>query len=97
MRVRVRGMGSLRDRLAKLGSLSGNALDLELPDGATLADLLRHLDIAAGQVHLVMVNGSQERDSCRKLQPDDEVTLFPPVAGGAILARPQCRRSGRPQ
>jgi molybdopterin converting factor small subunit len=33
-------------------------------------------------VHLVMVNGEMEHDRTRRLAENDELTLFPPVAGG---------------
>ena len=43
---------------------------------------LEKLELPAGRVHLVMVNGEMEHDRGRALSEGDEVTLFPPVAGG---------------
>lgn len=79
MRIRVKLMGALRNRLP---TASRGAGEVELPAAGTVAALLEHLGIAAGHVHLVMVNGEQTADRQRPLADGDEVTLFPPVAGG---------------
>jgi molybdopterin converting factor small subunit len=80
MQVRLRLMGVLRSRLP--AGAKGGATELELEPGATVAEALARLGIVGGQVHLVMVNGEQEPDRQRPLQPGDELVAFPPVAGG---------------
>ena len=54
---------------------------LDLPDGATLAGLLDHLDISA-RVQLISVNDQPEPDRDRVLRDGDEVRIFPFVVGG---------------
>ena len=60
---------------------AGAALPLSLHDGATVGDVLRHLGIPEGAVHLIFVNGfAQSLDS--SLKEGDRVALFAPVGGG---------------
>ncbi|MGD8627409.1 MAG: MoaD/ThiS family protein [Anaerolineae bacterium] len=54
---------------------------VELPEGATVAILLRELGID-GRVGLVTINGEPEPDRRRVLHADDEVYIFPFVVGG---------------
>ncbi|HXG11226.1 MAG TPA: MoaD/ThiS family protein [Gemmataceae bacterium] len=79
MQIRVKLMGSLRSKLPP--EAKGTAL-LDLEPGAVVAAALEKLGISGGQVHLVMVNGSMEPDRQRPLTDGDELTVFPPVAGG---------------
>ena len=60
---------------------SGTPFDVELPAGATLAALLSHLGLPAGEVRMVFVNG-RARPMDWVLNPDDDVGIFPPVGGG---------------
>jgi molybdopterin converting factor small subunit len=76
MQVRVKLMGTLRAKLP------GGAGALEVEPGTALADLLGRLGLSGGQVHLVLVNGAMEADRQRALAEGDELTVFPPVAGG---------------
>jgi sulfur carrier protein ThiS len=80
MLIRIKLMASFKAKLP-VGAKEG-AAELELPPGATVADVLARLDIPARHVHLVMVNGSQEPDRQRVLVEGDELVIFPPVAGG---------------
>ena len=77
MRVNVKLMAVLRSKLPPGGTAA-----LELEAGATVASLLERLGIGSGHVHLVMVNGAMEPDRQRLLADGDELTVFPPVAGG---------------
>jgi sulfur carrier protein ThiS len=54
---------------------------VDLPQGATVAALLRELGID-GRVGLVSVNGEPEPDRQRVLRQGDEVHIFPFVVGG---------------
>jgi molybdopterin converting factor small subunit len=80
MRVRVRLMGVLRGKLPQ--GTAGGVAEVELESGGSIAAALEKLDIATGGVHLVMVNGQMETDMRRSLAEGDEVSVFPPVAGG---------------
>jgi molybdopterin converting factor small subunit len=86
MRIRIKVMGALRSKLPS-GS-KGNTAQLDLETGATVATALERLGLSTSQVHLVMVNGEMDHDKNRKLNERDEVTLFPPVAGGTQLIKP---------
>ena len=78
MRIGVRLFAGLRE-------LAGTrAMDVELPEGATVADVWPALDLGAEPPGvLIAVNKAYvERD--RVLVPGDEVALIPPVSGGAF-------------
>ena len=79
MRVRVKLYASLRRFAGDVPP--GDFIEVELPEGATLTDLIQHLQIPAEEAKLTFVNGrSQPLDW--QLQPNDEVGIFPPIGGG---------------
>jgi len=78
-RVNVRAYATLRKYLPDVSL--GSAVTLELPNGATLGDLVRELGIPETEVKVAFVNGLQREDGCL-LQDGDRVALFPPIAGG---------------
>jgi molybdopterin converting factor small subunit len=80
MQVHVKLMASLRGKLPP--GNSGGVAELDLQTDATVTIALAQLGIGAGQVHLVMVNGEQEPNRERRLHENDELVVFPPVAGG---------------
>lgn len=80
MKIRVKLMAALRSKLPP-GAKAGVA-EVEGPLGQTVSGLLEVLGIGGGHVHLVLVNGAMETDRARLLAEGDEVTIFPPVAGG---------------
>ena len=60
---------------------AGAPLDIELPEGSTLADLVDHLGLPPEKVRVIFVNGRvRQRDHV--LTAGDEVGIFPPVGGG---------------
>ncbi len=59
----------------------GEAANLELPDGATLNDVLNELGIAPDETKQCFVNALVQ-DLDWVLQDGDEVGVFPPIAGG---------------
>ena len=75
MRIRVKLMGMLKDKMPPNG-------ELELPASATIDDALAKLEIAAETVQVCTLNGLLERERTRALQPDDELSVIPPVGGG---------------
>ena len=75
MQVRVNLMGGL-----KVKAPANNVVDL--PEAATIDDLLQALDIDPAALQTVMVNSKPEKDRSRMIAPGDEFTLLPPVAGG---------------
>lgn len=54
---------------------------LDLPDGATISDLLRKLGVPAEQA-AVLTLGDEAVDLAQSLKEGDRVTVIPPVAGG---------------
>ncbi len=59
----------------------GGGVTVELPDGATIEQLLQKLDLPRAHVKVIFVNGTvQSRD--HTLSDGDEIGVFPPVGGG---------------
>lgn len=79
MKVQVRLYASLRKHLPDMGH--GEAAFVELPDGATVGDLLHTLDIPDRDAKQCFVN-AVARGQDHVLKDGDEVGCFPPVAGG---------------
>jgi sulfur carrier protein ThiS len=75
MQVRLKLMGMLKAKTPPGGVL-------DVAEGATIADVLLALDIAAHARQAITVNGRFERNRRRALVPDDELTVIPPVGGG---------------
>lgn len=59
----------------------GGAARLEMPEEATVDDLLRRLRIPPHLPRLLFVNGRDATPDAR-LRSGDVVTVFPPLAGG---------------
>ena len=79
MRVQIKLFSVLRDYVSDYDPQKGVAA--ELPAGATVSDLLSHLDIPMSKVPVVICNGRilQATDT---IQPDSTLNIFQPVAGG---------------
>jgi sulfur carrier protein ThiS len=63
----------------------GNAMPLELPDGATVLQAMQPFNLPMKIVKLVLVNGvyiAPEDWQTRALQDGDVLAIWPPVAGG---------------
>jgi molybdopterin synthase catalytic subunit/molybdopterin converting factor small subunit len=82
MQVRVLPFGVLKE------SLGADGFALDLPGGATVADLLARLGVQAPAVEklgiAVSVN-AEYADRCQVLRENDEVGLLPPVSGGNTM------------
>jgi molybdopterin converting factor small subunit len=59
----------------------GEAMELELPDGTTLAELYELLKVPPDEVKRTFVNGIS-RGPSQVLSDGDRVALFPPIGGG---------------
>ena len=84
MRIRVRLFASLRDRFPE-GDRGRS--DVELPTGASLADLIERLEIPDRLAQMVLVDGQQAprqrgRREKQTLRDGQTVSIFPPVSGG---------------
>ena len=80
MQVSIKLFANLRKKLPK-GSLGKATLDLA--DRATIHDLIQHLDIPLDLAQMVLVNGEQTREFDQTLTDGDQISIFPPVAGGS--------------
>jgi sulfur-carrier protein len=56
-------------------------LSLEMPPGATVAQVITRLHLPAAEVTLIMVDG-RRRDPDYRLRGDERLGLFPPIGGG---------------
>lgn len=85
MQIRLRLFGELKE-YAPEGAVRGAAL-LELPDGATVMDLINHLRIPYGGEEglLVVAVNDVEAPHGQRLKPGDSVSMFEPLAGGATV------------
>ncbi len=79
IRIQCRLYAALR-RYAPESGL-GEALELELPDGTTLAELYILLKVPPGEVKRTFVSGLSKAPS-HALSDGDRVALFPPIGGG---------------
>ncbi len=58
-----------------------NGFSLEVPAGATVAQVIARLGLPAAQVTLIMVDG-RRREADFVLQGQERLGLFPPIGGG---------------
>jgi len=77
MTVRVRLFAMLRERAG------ADHVDLDLPEGARVADALAALSDVAGGLTCVMAVNREYADADCVLKAGDELALIPPVSGGA--------------
>jgi molybdopterin converting factor small subunit len=67
--------------LSPEGFRAGAPIEVELQDGATVADLASRLGLAGRDVHAAFVNG-KSRPLDHSLADADQVGIFPPIGGG---------------
>lgn len=88
MRVRVRLYAGLRQQVSEAllasappSERAGSPLEVSLPAGSTVADLMAHLGLPADSARIIFVNGLS-RDPHHALASDDDVGIFPAIGGG---------------
>lgn len=62
-----------------------NEIDLDLPDGTTVGDLLGRHQVPREACHLILINGTFTPPATADAKPlteGDAVAVWPPVAGG---------------
>ena len=79
MRVRVKLFASLCRYLSD--AAPGIPFEMEVPGGTTVTDLVDRLKLPREEVKVFFVNG-RARPMDWPLEPDDDVGIFPLVAGG---------------
>ena len=75
MKIRVKLMGML-----KVHTPEGGQMDL--PEAATIGDVLAELQVDTKAIQAFSVNGSIQRDRDTRLSDNDELIVLPPVGGG---------------
>ncbi len=81
MQITVKLHAMLGERYAPEDVAPGDAFPVDLPDRATVADLVAQLGIRTNEVKVAYING-QARAEQYRLRPQDEVGFFPPIGGG---------------
>src|SRR3954470_12558709 len=82
MRVTVRLFAALRERAGR------GELELELPEGACVADALARVEHLAPGVPLVLAVNREYASPDAPLAAGDELAVVPPVSGGAVVDGP---------
>jgi len=80
MRVWVKLFAGLR-RFAPQGSTYGKPFEVQLPEGAVLGELVHLLQLPPQETKVAFVNG-RAREMDWRLETEDEIGIFPPIAGG---------------
>ena len=75
MQVQLKLMGTLKEKTPPDNTL-------ELPEGATIDEVLKLLGISFESVAVCTVNGQLVRDRSRPLAHGDDLSILPPVGGG---------------
>jgi molybdopterin synthase sulfur carrier subunit len=60
---------------------AGASFEVELPEGATLQDLVNQMKIPAEEAKITFCNGLMQSLDWN-LKPGDEIGIFPPIGGG---------------
>jgi molybdopterin synthase catalytic subunit len=82
VKVSIRLFAGLRERAGR------DELELDLPDGARVADALAQVQHLAPGVSLVLAVNREYADGDVVLHAGDELAVVPPVSGGAVLDGP---------
>ena len=84
MRVTLKLFATLTDYLPATAQRS-NLLELEVPIGTTIPELIAPYGLPPKLVHLVLVNGhyiAPEQRPQTALKEGDVLAIWPPIAGG---------------
>lgn len=85
MRITFKLFASLTDYLPPDRERGSNVVDIDVPEGASIGEVVAPFQLPPKMVHLVLVNGvfvpPAER-STRRLAEGDVLAIWPPIAGG---------------
>ena len=79
MKLTVKLSTTLRDHVPDYVPETG--LQVEMPQGSTVAQLAQHLGLPLQDIKIVMINGRQ-RKAGDLLRDGDRIAFFPAVGGG---------------
>jgi sulfur carrier protein ThiS len=84
MKLTFKLFASLTDYLPAQGR-DGNVVELDLPEGTTITQMVQRYSLPDKLVHLVLVNGTYiapDHRASHVLQEGDALAIWPPIAGG---------------
>ena len=84
MRITFKLYASLGEYLPADGR-QGNEVQLDVPEGSTILQVIEPYNLPMKLVHLVLVNGhfiAPEQRGSRALVEGDVLAIWPPIAGG---------------
>lgn len=79
LKLKVRLYGMLGRSFEGYDHLSG--LDIRLPEGSTIHDLMAHLDMASKQVGMVVMDGKPVQAKTR-IENNALIKILRPISGG---------------
>ena len=79
MKLTVKLSTTLRDYVP--GYVPETGLQVEMPEGSTVAQLAQHLGLPPQDIKIVMANGRQQKVS-DPMRDGDRIAYFPAVGGG---------------
>lgn len=62
-----------------------NRIDVCLPFGSTLGDLLKNLEITQNPDSLLLAVNGRVADIDQTLNPGDQVNIMPAISGGSLI------------
>ena len=84
MKITFKLFASLTDYLPVTSKYT-NFVEIEVPDSATITQIIEPYHLPPAQVHLVLVNGryiAPEQRAAEVLTEGDVLAIWPPIAGG---------------
>lgn len=84
MRVALKLYASLTDFLPA-EARTAHRVNLDVPSGTTVNDVIARHNLPLKQCHLVLVNGfyvPPAKRAAHSLEAGDELAIWPPIAGG---------------
>jgi molybdopterin converting factor small subunit len=85
MKITFKLFASLTDYLPPGRERGSNFVDIDVPEGASIPEVVAPFQLPQKLVHLVLVNGvyvaPADRGS-RRLSEGDVLAIWPPIAGG---------------
>ena len=85
MKIIFKLHATLRDYLPAEATHHRTRIEIEVPEGTTVQQVIDRYDMPTNLVHLVLVDGvylAKEARLVRVLQPGEALAIWPPVAGG---------------
>lgn len=68
----------------------GESFPVKISKATSVEDLLGKLGIPREHAKIIMINGNIENNINKKLISDDDISIFPPVGGGAFIKGNDC-------